>query len=187
MSDTDGALRPAVFVDRDGTLIVERAYLADPDGVTFVPGAEEAIRRLKSAGFVVVIVTNQSGIARGLYDEGVLAEIHARMETEIEALGGRLAGIYHCPHAPEAGCDCRKPRAGLIARACRDLGIESLGAPMIGDRMSDLESARAAGCRPILVTNGYAVPREMADPAWRVVEVHRDLAEATDALLAASR
>jgi D-glycero-D-manno-heptose 1,7-bisphosphate phosphatase len=128
-------------------------------------------------------VTNQSGVGRGLYDEAALSGIHDRMSREVEAAGGSLAGIYACLHAPEANCLCRKPRTGLIESACRTLGVDAVGAPMVGDRMSDLRAARAAGCRPYLVRSGCPIPPEFDTSQWQDVSVHADLQSAVDAIL----
>lgn len=175
-----------LFLDRDGVINAD-----SPDFIRSVadwaplPGSLEAIARATRAGFAVVVVTNQSGIARGLYSEADLETIHAEMHRRVEGLGGRLAGIFHCPHAPGAGCSCRKPEPGLIERACRTLGLEAKGAPLIGDRESDLEAARRAGCRPILVRREDAAGARLAVNDSSAVAVHPDLASAVDALIAA--
>jgi D-glycero-D-manno-heptose 1,7-bisphosphate phosphatase len=139
-----------------------------------IPGSLEAIALLGRAGFRVVVVTNQSGIGRGLYTEHALAAIHARMNEEIERAGGRLEGIYYCPHHPRDGCDCRKPRLGLLHRIERDLGWSLAGAPFVGDKLSDVDAAEAAGARPMLVRTGDG-ERTLGLLGPRRVEVYPDL------------
>jgi D-glycero-D-manno-heptose 1,7-bisphosphate phosphatase len=151
------------MMDRDG-VINEDA----PDFIKSVAewrpidGSLEAIADLTRAGYRVAVVTNQSGLGRGLYDEDALEAIHRHMCTMIRAAGGELAGIYYCPHRPDAGCDCRKPRPGLFRALERDLGLEVRGAPFIGDRQSDLDAAAAVGARPILVRTGTGLLTERA-------------------------
>jgi D-glycero-D-manno-heptose 1,7-bisphosphate phosphatase len=146
-------------------------------------GSLEAIARLCEANYEIFVVTNQSGIGRGLLSELTLSEIHDHMKTELRKVGGRLAGIYYCPHLPSDDCPCRKPQTGLIERACADHSLEATGAPLVGDRMSDLKAARAAGCRPIFVRNGRPVPRELDEAEWSSIEVCADLAEAVEMFL----
>jgi D-glycero-D-manno-heptose 1,7-bisphosphate phosphatase len=178
----------ALFLDRDGVINADsRDFIKTVAEWVPLPGSLGAIARLCDAGFCIVVITNQSGIARGLFDEATLAEIHEHMSRQIEEAGGKLSGIYHCPHAPNEGCGCRKPKTGLIERACVELGIESSNAPMIGDRMTDLLAARASGCRPILLRSGFEISREVENPEWRDVKIYRDLADAANALLAESR
>lgn len=178
----------ALFLDRDGVINADsRDFIKSIAEWIPLPGSLHAIARLCEAGYRIVVVTNQSGIARGLFGESVLEEIHAHMNREIEAVGGRLAGIYYCPHGPDEGCGCRKPAPGLIHRACADLGLEAELAPLIGDRVTDVAAARAAGCRPILVRSGLQGPDDIDDAAWREVEIFEDLAEAAQALICHGR
>src|SRR5690606_34488279 len=137
---------------------------------------------LHDAGVRVAVVTNQAGVGRGLYTEGTLAAIHERMLAAVRDAGGALAGIYYCPHRPDEGCDCRKPKAGLLRRAERELGIAVAGQPFVGDKGSDLEAARAVGARPVLVRTGYG-ERTLAAAGGRVEEVYADLLEAVHAIL----
>lgn len=184
-TEKSGSVRGIVFLDRDGVLNVD-----SPDFIKSVaewkpiPGSLEAVVRLSLAGFHVVVVTNQSGVARGLIPGGALDAIHALLRERVQALGGHIAGIYHCPHAPEDGCRCRKPDIELIRRAEADLGLEAAGAPFVGDRMTDLEAARRAGCRPVFVRGSSAPPDELASSHWADVRVFCDLARAADWLLA---
>jgi D-glycero-D-manno-heptose 1,7-bisphosphate phosphatase len=154
--------RKAVFLDRDGTLIQERGYLKDPDQVALEQGAAEAVTRLNRSGFAVVLVTNQSGVARGYYTEEAVAAVHRRVESLLEAEGACLDGVYYCPHYPEGGvqeyrkaCSCRKPAGGMLLRAAEDLGIRLEGSYMIGDKLTDAETARREGLTGILVRTGY--------------------------------
>lgn len=159
-------LRRAVFVDRDGTIIVEREYLADPDGVTFVPGAEEAIRRLKEAGWVVVVVTNQSGIARGLYTEEAYHAVAKRLDELLGQASAPVDATYYCPHHPDftGPCECRKPGTGMYRTAARDLGLDLADSFYVGDRLKDVLPALELGGRGILVRTGYGREEEEGLP-----------------------
>jgi len=175
-----------VFLDRDGVINEDHGeYVVSPEAWCPIAGSLEAIARLTAAGWDVVVVTNQSSIARGLLDEPTLAAIHVTMRNAVEACGGRLTAVLHCPHHPDAGCACRKPEPGLIHEAERRLGRSARGAPFIGDKPSDVEAARRAGCRPVLVRTGHGAGRD-AEAAARQhgVPVYDDLAQAVDALLA---
>jgi D-glycero-D-manno-heptose 1,7-bisphosphate phosphatase len=133
------------LIDRDGTIIVDKVYLRDPDGIEFAPGAIEGLRLLRDAGFVLVLITNQSGIARGYFDAARLEQIHDRLQSMLAAEGLRLEAIYVCPHGPDDGCDCRKPAPGMVKRAMRDLGFAHDQAVLIGDSDADMGAATAAG------------------------------------------
>lgn len=169
-------MRPAVFLDRDGTLIEERHYLCDPAGVRLLPGAAGAIRMLREAGYACVLVTNQSGIGRGLFTVDDLRRVHAELERQLREAGAALDGWYFCPEAPR-GTDGdrttvehpdRKPGPGMLLRAARDLGLDLGRSWMVGDMLSDLLAGRNAGCRgSILVRTGYGsrleAPEKTAD------------------------
>ncbi|MFL5669801.1 MAG: D-glycero-alpha-D-manno-heptose-1,7-bisphosphate 7-phosphatase [Chloroflexota bacterium] len=153
-----GARRPVVFIDKDGTLIEDLPYNVDPARVRFAPGAREAVRMLGAAGLDLVVVTNQSGVARGYFDEADLARLGKHLGREVAALGGRLAGFYACPHLPEGSveafaieCTCRKPAPGLIQQAAEEIGADTRGSWFIGDTWMDVAAGAAAGCRTILV------------------------------------
>jgi D-glycero-D-manno-heptose 1,7-bisphosphate phosphatase len=173
-----------VVLDRDGVINEDSAdFIKTADEWRPIPGSLEAIAALHRGGYAVVVVTNQSGIARGLLTEQALAEIHTKMTGAVAAAGGVLAGVYYCPHHPDAGCDCRKPKTALLRRAGQDLGQSLEGAPFIGDRFGDLDAASAVGARPILVRTGKGAATERA-LGERHVEVFDDLAHAARVLLA---
>jgi D-glycero-D-manno-heptose 1,7-bisphosphate phosphatase len=170
--------RPAAFLDRDGTLIVERYYLADPAGVELVPTTLPALRRLQQGGYALVLVTNQSGIARGLYSLDDFLAVQARLVQVLRAGGVTLDGVYFCPHHPQFGtpCDCRKPAVGLFRRAAAELDLDLARSAYIGDRLKDVQPAAELGGRGIMVRTGYGA--EHAPFADATVEVVNDLAEA---------
>ena len=143
-----------VLLDRDGTIIEDPGYLADPAGVRLLPGAAAGLGRLAAAGIRLVIITNQSGIGRGLLTEHQVAAVHRRLREELERAGISIAGIYHCPHRPEDGCDCRKPARGLVDRAAAELGFRTDETIVVGDKGSDLGLAEALGVPGILVLTG---------------------------------
>lgn len=143
-----------VLLDRDGTLIVDRHYLADPNGVELLPNATAGLRRLRELGCGLVVTTNQSGVGRGLIPLDALTQIHARLSAMLAAEGITLDGIYSCPHVDDDGCECRKPRAGMAQRAAREHGFDLRRAYVIGDREPDVGLARAAGATSILVRTG---------------------------------
>ncbi|MBV9773562.1 MAG: HAD family hydrolase, partial [Gemmatimonadetes bacterium] len=131
-------LKPAVFLDRDGTVIHDAEYLSDPAGVRLMPGAGEAVARLNRAGIPVVLVTNQSGIGRGYFTEADFRAVQARLAEVLAAAGARLDAVYYCPHGPDDGCDCRKPALGLWLRAAREMGLDLERSWYVGDRARDL-------------------------------------------------
>jgi D-glycero-D-manno-heptose 1,7-bisphosphate phosphatase len=173
----------ACFVDRDGTLIREVGYLYQVDQIELLPRVEDGIRLLQSRGLKVVLVTNQSAVARGLIDEAQLHKIHREMESRLAKAGAVLDGIYYCPHHPTEGeppyralCQCRKPKPGLIQRACLELGLEAGGSYVVGDQRSDMELALRVGAKGLLVGTPPAAeaqgwPRD-ADtaPVWARAE-----------------
>jgi D-glycero-D-manno-heptose 1,7-bisphosphate phosphatase len=147
--------RRFVLLDRDGTVMVEKHYLADPEGVELIPGAAAALRRLARRGLGLAVVTNQSGVGRGYFDLARLAEIHRRLETLLDREGVRLDGIFFCPHHPDADCACRKPRTGLVERAARLLDFDPGRAFVVGDLPSDVALARALSATSVLVRTGH--------------------------------
>ena len=144
----DGA--PAVFLDRDGTLMEDVGYPRDPADVRLLDGAAEALVSLREAGFRLVVVSNQAGIGRGLITPEEARRVHERLVAELERRGARLDDARYCPHAPDAGCDCRKPAPGMLLAAAEDLGLDLGASFMVGDKAIDVEAGRRAGCRTIL-------------------------------------
>jgi D-glycero-D-manno-heptose 1,7-bisphosphate phosphatase len=147
------APRRVALIDRDGTIIIDKVYLRDPEGIEFAPGATEGLRLLRDAGFALVLITNQSGIARGYFDAARLEQIHDRLRSMLAAEGLTLAAIYVCPHGPDDGCDCRKPAPGMVKRAMRDLGFGPKEAVLIGDSDADMGAAAAAGVAGVRVAS----------------------------------
>lgn len=172
-----------VILDRDGVINFDSdAYIKTPEEWQPIPGSLEAIARLCAAGFRVVVVSNQSGIGRGLLERETLDRIHEKMIAGVEAGGGQLAGIYFCPHTPDDGCDCRKPRTALLRQLKADLGLATLeGAPLIGDKLADLDLAAAAGARGMLVLTGKGADTARQAPIG--TEIYADLAAAANDLL----
>jgi len=152
-----GALlaREAVFLDRDGVIIEETHYLADPRALRLLPGAAEAIRLLNRAAIPAIVVTNQAGVGRGYYPESAVAQVHAELARQLSASGARLDALYYCPHHPDEGCDCRKPQPGMLLRAAQEHAIDLARSIMVGDKLSDLQAGQRAGCRAVLVLTGY--------------------------------
>lgn len=153
---------PAVFVDRDGCLTEEVGYVNHVSRVRLLPRTTQAIRRLNQAGVAAIMVTNQSGIAKGYFTEEVLNAVNAEMVRQLAAGGARLDGLYVCTHHPDEGvppyraaCDCRKPRPGLLRRAAADLGLDLPASVVVGDKISDVTTARAVGAAGVLVLTGY--------------------------------
>ena len=144
-----------VVLDRDGTLIVERNYLADPAELELLVGVGSGLRRLKSCGLRLIIVTNQSAVGRGRLTHEQLHAIHARLRDMLSAEGISIEGIYYCPHTPDDGCDCRKPRPGLLMQAACEHTFDPRDSFVIGDKLSDIELGRRAGAISILVRTGY--------------------------------
>ena len=183
------AQRRAVFLDRDGTINVEVNYLSQVEDFHFIPGAPWALKRLKDAGFLLVVVTNQSGIGRGYYDEAALETIHDHMHADLAHYGASLDACYFCPHHPEHAigdyrreCGCRKPLPGMLQQAARDLDIDLASSFMIGDKLMDVEAGLAAGCTPLLVLTGYGSAN--LDRLPEGVKAYPDLLAAAEAILA---
>lgn len=153
----------AVFLDRDGVIIQEPPhYVYRPDQLHFIPGSIDAIRLLNENNFLVVIVTNQAGVAHGYYSENDVLEFHKLMKIKLEKEGAKIDGIYYCPHHPESKiekyrlyCNCRKPKPGMLKKAEKDLNIDLKRSFMIGDTISDIHAGKSVGCKTILVLTGY--------------------------------
>lgn len=172
------------ILDRDGVVNADsEAFVKSPDEWLPLPGALDAIARLYQAGWRVYIATNQSGVARGLFDVATLQAIHEKMRSALAVLGAELEGIVFCPHGPDDGCACRKPQPGLYLQVAEHSGQSLHGVPIIGDSLRDLEAARAVGARPILVRTGKGARTLAEHPELADGEVYDDLAAAVDALL----
>jgi D-glycero-D-manno-heptose 1,7-bisphosphate phosphatase len=185
--------KPAFFLDRDGVLIEEVHYLAAPDQVRLIPGAAEAVARLNGLGIPVVVVTNQSGVARGHFPETRVAEVHAHLDHLLADRGAAIDRYYYCPHHPTAGlgpyrveCECRKPRPGMLLRAAADLGLDLPRSFLIGDNVSDVQAGTRAGCGTVLVRTGHGskISEEALLRAVPSARFADDLARAVDLCLA---
>jgi D-glycero-D-manno-heptose 1,7-bisphosphate phosphatase len=181
----------AVFLDRDGTLLDELGYLRRPEDVRLLPGAAEGVRLINRAGWLAVVVTNQSGLARGLFDERELRAVHARLAAELVRADARLDAILYCPHHPEEGepplrsaCDCRKPAPGLLLEAARRLGLDLAASWIVGDSLHDLEAGRRAGLAGgLLVLTGKGRQELARAPAGARPPTAEDLPAAARAIL----
>lgn len=176
-------MNKAIFLDRDGTLNPDPGYISDPDDFNLFPGVAAALAKLQRAGYLLIVITNQSGIARGLISLAQLNAVHAKMQKQLNESGAKIDAIYHCPHHPDfppvdgvADCNCRKPRPGLIERALRDHQIDPAGSYMIGDRSSDIKIALATGVRPVFIGSAPL-------PAYTSVVTFADLSAAADWIL----
>jgi len=188
--------RPAVFIDRDGTISEEVGYVNHPSRYRVFPFAAEAVKLLNDANWLAILITNQAGVARGYFAEELIDAVHAVLSDELARGGARLDAIYYCPHHPTVGappyqldCDCRKPRPGLIQRAAQDFDIDLDASWMIGDRYGDTELARNAGIRAALVLSGYGRGEwEYQRDAWQHSPdlVAEDLLAAVHAIMKAA-
>lgn len=173
--------RRAVFLDRDGTLIEEAGYLDRLERLVFFPYTVDAVRLLNRAGFAVVVVTNQAGIARGIVDEAFVSEAHQHIAERLERGGARIDAFYYCPHYKTGtvdpyvrACDCRKPEPGLLRRAQADLDLDLARSFMVGDRWHDVAAGRAAGARTVLLRSGVGRREESAPPPGLVPDAVAD-------------
>ena len=165
-----------VFLDRDGTVTEEVGYVNHPSRLRLIPGAAEGIRMLNGAGVSVILATNQAGVARGYFAEGLVKEVMARLNELLKAQGARLDAVYYCPHHPSAGappyraeCDCRKPKPGMLLKGALDLGLDLSRSFVVGDKISDVAFAKAAGARGIMVLTGYGLGEHTYQrEGWRV-------------------
>jgi D-glycero-D-manno-heptose 1,7-bisphosphate phosphatase len=169
-----------VLLDRDGTLNVERHYLSDPDQVELLPNAARGLAEMARLGLGLVVVTNQSAVGRGLFDQARLGQIHQRLRDLLHAEGVQIEGVYACPHVPEDECRCRKPRTGLVEQAARDLGFLPANGFMIGDKRCDIDLGQAVGATTFLVRTGYGAAAEadldvqpsfVVDDLWHASQV----------------
>jgi D,D-heptose 1,7-bisphosphate phosphatase len=185
-------MNKAILLDRDGTLIVERNYLHDPEQVELETNVIPALQRLHAAGFLLIVVTNQSGIGRGYYTEADFRAVQERVAGLLGEHGIPIAGDYHCPHHPTAGvgeyrraCDCRKPETGMVRAALADFDLDPGSSFLVGDTLSDVGAGQGAGLRSVLVRTGYGA--ELAERGGPVVPDHvaDDLLEAVEAFILA--
>lgn len=175
--------RVGIFLDRDGTVNVDRDYLSDPDRLELIPGAADAIREANAFGVRVFVITNQSGVARGLYTERDVVAVHRRLEELLERQGAHLDAIYYCPHHPEVGtaayrkvCTCRKPKTGMLIQARDSFDLDLAKSFVVGDKCTDVLTGHQAGCGTVLVQTGYgSLESEECDSADHVA---RDVYEA---------
>jgi histidinol-phosphate phosphatase family protein len=165
-------MKAAAFIDKDGTLIENVPYNADPARIRLVERAEEAVEALAAKGFSIIVISNQPGVALGFFDEAELKKTEAFLQR---CLSGRLDGFYYCPHHPQAGCACRKPQPGMLRRAAADHGLSLKCSWMIGDILDDVEAGRRAGCRTCLIDNGNETEWKL-DGARRPHRITRSLA-----------
>jgi D-glycero-D-manno-heptose 1,7-bisphosphate phosphatase len=163
-------VRRAVFLDRDGTLMIDRGYLADPSGVELVPGAAHALGVLRARGALLVLVSNQSGVARGLIRPDEHERVHARFCELLAGEGVTLDGAYYCQHGPDDGCACRKPRPGMLEAAARERGIDLGASFMVGDKPSDVVAGRAAGCVTALFGAANGGEADLVARDWLALE-----------------
>ncbi len=148
--------RRCVFIDRDDTIAKDVPYCDSPDKFHLFPGVPEQIKRLNDAGFLVIMITNQSGIGRGYFTEDTLKKIHEKMTSEIESAGGHLDAIYYCPHRPDENCPCRKPKTLMGERAVKDFDIDVGSSYMVGDSDADMGFGKALGCETVRVGEGIS-------------------------------
>lgn len=166
-----------VILDRDGTINHDSdAYIKSPEEWRPIKGSLEAIARLTQAGYRVIVATNQSGIARGLFDTRTLFAIHDLLQRSAGQVGGRIDAFFFCPHAAEAGCECRKPQPGMLLEVARRFNVPLAETYMVGDARRDLDAAAAAGARPVLVLTGKGTKTQAAGDVPRGTEVFADLA-----------
>jgi D-glycero-D-manno-heptose 1,7-bisphosphate phosphatase len=168
--------RRFIVFDRDGTIIEEREYLSRPEQVTLLPGAGAALRELREMGFGLIVITNQSGIGRGFFDQTQLESVHERLRELLKQEGVHLDGLYVCPHKPDDDCPCRKPKLALLQKAAEELRFSLENIIVIGDKAADIEMGYIAGAVTVLVRTGYGAQTEGDVPADFVVD---DLAAAT--------
>ncbi len=174
-----------IILDRDGVINQDSdAYIKNQDEWIPIPGSLEAIARLSQAGYQVLVATNQSGLARGLFDQATLDAIHHKMESAVEQHGAKLDGIYYCPHGPDDGCSCRKPQPGLLQQIGLDLGVDLNESILVGDSLRDLQAASAVGAKPVLVLTGKGRKTLEQLNQEQQIDVYQNLADFVETLLA---
>ncbi|MEJ2528626.1 MAG: D-glycero-beta-D-manno-heptose 1,7-bisphosphate 7-phosphatase [Gammaproteobacteria bacterium] len=173
-----------IVLDRDGVINHDSdAYIKNPDEWLPIAGSLEAIARLSQAGYRLLVATNQSGVARGLFDLERLNAIHQKMESAIQQHGGRLDGIYYCPHGPNDNCACRKPRPGLLLQMERELGIDLQQSLVVGDSLRDLQAAIAVGAKPVLVLTGKGRTTLDQISQDQQIDIYQNLADFAETLI----
>ena len=186
-------MNKAVFLDRDGTIIEDVGYISSPSQINFIPGSIEAIKKLNEAGYKVVVITNQAGVARGITTEVMVQTVDKVLHRKILSGGAHLDGIYYCPHHPEHGvypykqnCECRKPHTGLIKKATKDHQIDLSQSFMIGDKTSDVEAGKKAGVKTVFVLTGHGA-KEVDELTQKPDYIAQNLAEAVKWVLSTSK
>jgi D,D-heptose 1,7-bisphosphate phosphatase len=185
--------RKAIFLDKDGTLVEDVPYNIDPEQIVFTPGVREGLQTLKQAGYLLVVVTNQSGVARGYFAETALQGVEQYLKRLLAAMNIPLAGFYYCPHHPGGiipeytiACPCRKPEPGLLFQAAAELDIDLNQSWFIGDILNDVEAGRKAGCRTVLIDNGNETEWQL-NPDRLPHHIVADIAKAAQVILAIDR
>ncbi|MFA5627174.1 MAG: D-glycero-beta-D-manno-heptose 1,7-bisphosphate 7-phosphatase [Thiohalomonadaceae bacterium] len=177
-------MQRVIILDRDGVINEDSDdYIKSPAEFIPIPGSLEAIVRLSEAGWRVLVATNQSGVARGLYDLATLQEIHAKLHKLLKPMGGQIEAIFYCPHAPDDDCACRKPKPGLLHSIAEQFQITLQGVPTVGDSLRDLQAAQAVGATPILVRTGKGERTLAEGTGLAGIPVYANLAAVVDALL----
>lgn len=173
-----------IILDRDGVINHDSDdYIKSPEEFRPIPGSLEAITRLNHAGYLVLVATNQSGIARGYFSMDTLNQIHDKLKRQLSAYGGRIDGIFFCPHGPDDHCNCRKPRPGLFEEISQRLDVELNGVPVVGDSLRDLQAAQSVGASPVLVRSGKGERTLAQGEGLDGIPVFEDLASYVDQLL----
>lgn len=160
---------PVVILDRDGTVVVDRHYLGDPDGLEFMPGAAAGLRKLHAMGCKLIIITNQSGIGRGILTLEQVKRVNAGLEMMMDTIGAPVTDTYFCPHAPDANCDCRKPATMLLLKAAAEHDFDPAKCVVIGDKQSDIEMGKKVGAKTILIASGTAKGNAQANEGADIV------------------
>jgi D,D-heptose 1,7-bisphosphate phosphatase len=185
-------MKKCIFLDRDGNINVEKDYLHKVEDFEFIAGAKESIKIFNDLGYLVVVVTNQSGVARGYYDESSVKNLHDYLQSEVESIGGHIDGFYFCPHHPEKGigkykldCNCRKPKPGMFLQAKEDLDIDFSKSIMVGDKISDVGAGKKLGMRSILVKTGHG--EKEVEKLDFPCEIYEDLGSFAERLIEESK
>lgn len=175
---------PLIILDRDGVINYDSDdYIKSPAEWVAIPGSLTAIARLNQAGYRVVIASNQSGLARGLFDTETLEQIHAKLRHELAQAGGVIEAIFFCPHSPQDDCPCRKPKPGMLRDIAKTFRCDLTGVPVVGDSLRDVQAALAVGADPILVRSGKSLDGLIDSPFSQAIPVYDDLAAVVDGLL----